>query len=181
MREIWLRNNARAVGIMALPPLAAVVVFSLVALGPLGAASPWLRAVAGLLAMLAVILLLSAVWQARRPRLAYVAGFLLVYLRPQRPWRVPLDEVEGFLLGQGPSFLPGKRYQKAEVATLIVRLAERAEEWARIDLDPRLGTWCGHYITIRGTWCEPLSVELVNRLNARLAELKQSRPSEAAV
>lgn len=180
MREIWLRNNARAVWFMAFPPLAAALIFSLVATGPLGTAYLWLRIVGSVLAALAVLLLLSAVWQARRPRLAYETGFLLVYLRPQKPWRVPIGEVEGFLLGQGPSFLPGKRYAKAEVATLVVRLADRAEEWARIEIDPRLGTWCGHYITIRGTWCEPLSVDLANRLNARLAELKQGRPSEAA-
>lgn len=177
MREIWLRNNARAVWLMVFPPL--ITLSGLVAIGMVNA-YPWVRAAGGGFAVLVVLLLMSAVWQARRPRLAYEAGLLLVYLRPHRPWRVPLDDVEGFLLGQGPSFLPGKRYAKAEVATLIVRLAERAEEWARIDIDPRLGTWCGHYITIRGTWCEPLSVELVNRLNARIAELKQSRPSEAA-
>lgn len=180
MREIWLRNNARAVWFMAFPPLVAALVFGFVAIAPPVAAYPWLRACGGVLATLAVLLSLSAVWQARRPRLAYEGGFLLVYLRPQEPWRVPIGDVEGFLLGQGPSFLPGKRYEKAEVATLVVRLADRAEEWAKIEIDPRLGTWCGHYITIRGTWCEPLSVELANRLNARLAELKQGRPSEAA-
>lgn len=180
MREIWLRNNARAVWFMALPPLIGLILGGLLTIGPLGAAYPWLGACAFLMAALAVAVLLLAVWQARRPRLAYEDGLLLVYLRPQKPWRVPIGDVEGFLLGQGPSFLPGKRYAKAEVATLIVRLADRAEEWARIEIDPRLGTWCGHYITIRGTWCEPLSVELASRLNARLAELKQARPSEAA-
>jgi hypothetical protein len=43
-----------------------------------------------------------------------------------------------------------------------------------------LGKWCGSYITIRGTWCERLSVELVQRLNVRLAEMHargaRSRP-----
>jgi hypothetical protein len=29
-------------------------------------------------------------------------------------------------------------------------------------------------VTIRGTWCEPLSVGLVNRLNQRLAEVSRA-------
>jgi hypothetical protein len=36
-----------------------------------------------------------------------------------------------------------------------------------------MGSWCNHYVTIRGTWCEPLSVELAARLNARLASVQQ--------
>jgi hypothetical protein len=180
MREIWLRNNARAAWFGALPPVITLLLVGILTLGPLAVTNRWLQAGGALLAAVALVVLLSAVWQARRPRLAYELGFLLVYLRPQAPWRVPIDDVEGFLLGQGPSFLPGKRYVQAEVANLIVRLAERADEWRTIEIDRRLGTWCGHYITIRGTWCEPLNVKVANRLNARLAEVKQGRRTEAA-
>ncbi len=35
--------------------------------------------------------------------------------------------------------------------------------------------WCSGYITIRGTWCEPLNVPLVNRLNQRLADVTRAR------
>ncbi|HEX4131608.1 MAG TPA: hypothetical protein VHZ24_16335 [Pirellulales bacterium] len=86
---------------------------------------------------------------------------------------VPIEVVEGFLLGQGPSYLPGKEASRSETRTLVVRLAERATEWEHVAMPPRLGSWCGHYITIRGTWCEPLSVDLVNRLNMKLHEAKQ--------
>jgi hypothetical protein len=37
---------------------------------------------------------------------------------------------------------------------------------------PSLGTWCGGYVTIRGTWCEPLQPDLIRRLNRRLKEVK---------
>jgi hypothetical protein len=84
---------------------------------------------------------------------------------------VPIELVEGFLLGQGPSFLPGKRHARTETTTFIVRLAESAEDWSQRDMPPALGKWCGSYITIRGTWCERLSVDLVQRLNVRLAEM----------
>jgi hypothetical protein len=114
--------------------------------------------------------------------LAVERGELLVFLRSDGPIRVPLSIVEGFLIGQGPSFLPGKRLEQLEASTVVIRLAERATEWAKVDVEPRLGYWCGHYITIRGAWCEPLSVDLVNRLNARLAEVQAGlRAKQAAV
>jgi hypothetical protein len=98
---------------------------------------------------------------------------LLVFLRSGGPIRVPLEIVEGFLLGQAPGLLPGKRHLDAPTSSVVIRLAERAEEWAMIEVKPALGSWCGHYVTLRGTWCEPLSVDLVNRLNARLDEVKR--------
>lgn len=138
------------------------------------------RALGGLVASVSLLLLALVISQARQPRLAVEAGHLLVYLRSGGPIRVPLDVVEGFLLGQGPSFLPGKRFANAEAATLIVRLGERAPEWAMMETDRRLGSWCGHYITIHGAWCEPLSVDLANRLNARLAEAKERLQAEVS-
>ena len=52
--------------------------------------------------------------------------------------------------------------------------SDRAEAWHRQEVKPGLGKWCEGYITIRGTWCEPLSVGLVNRLNQRLAEVARA-------
>jgi hypothetical protein len=138
----------------------------------------WLRIVGAVVAAVSIIGLLFLLWQARQARLACDGRRLLVNLGTARPAAVGLEFVEGFLLGQGPAFLPGK--ENAEVANVVVRLAERAAEWERVEVNRRLGSWCGHYITIRGTWCEPLSVDLVNRLNFRLAEVKSSLASEGA-
>ena len=58
---------------------------------------------------------------------------------------------------------------------------DAAHEWRRSETKPSLGHWCDGYITIRGTWCEPLSIELVNRLNTRLFEVtRQTAGRETA-
>ncbi len=62
---------------------------------------------------------------------------------------------------------------------LAVRLAERASDWAQVDVKPALGKWCGGSITIYGAWCEPLSVALVQRLNDRLAAVQRSKQAPA--
>jgi hypothetical protein len=169
-REVWLRTNRRALALGMLLPAA----LALAGLALAGAFFPVeslaLRIAGYLLVGVAGLALGMLAWELKRPRLAREDGCLAVYLRAGAPHRVPIDIVEGFLLGQGPSMLAG-RAARRETATLVVRLAERAEDWAFREVKPALGNWCGGYITIRGTWCEPLSVALVNRLNARLGEL----------
>ncbi|HJT30820.1 MAG TPA: hypothetical protein VJ783_02050 [Pirellulales bacterium] len=180
MRETWLKSNARAAWLGAIIPAASALVGGLLLRGvgdPFPSAV--LRAFGVVLAAASLFVLVLVIVQARQPRLAADSQYLYVYLRSGGPLRVPLDVVEGFLLGQGPSFLPGKRFANAEAATLIVRLAERAPEWAMMETDRRLGAWCGHYITINGAWCETLSVDVANRLNARLAESKRALQAEA--
>ncbi|MEX2120108.1 MAG: hypothetical protein WD847_10985 [Pirellulales bacterium] len=171
--ETWLRSNTRIMWLGTLPAAGGTLAGLLLVWNAGPSALGWLARIAG--GLLLVISLGGLAWLVRqllRPRLAYEAGHLLVYLRPQ-PLKVPIELVEGFLLGQGPSFLPGKRHRLTETSTLVIRLAERAGEWARIDVPPAMGSWCNHYVTIRGTWCEPLSVELAARLNARLAGVQQ--------
>ncbi|HEX3871331.1 MAG TPA: hypothetical protein VHV77_12890, partial [Pirellulales bacterium] len=51
-------------------------------------------------------------------------------------------------------------------------------EWEYLPMPERLGTWCHHYITLRGTCCEKLTLDLVNRLNARLYEVQQAAINE---
>jgi hypothetical protein len=179
MSEVWLRPNRRILAFAAsMPALALLIGMALLAV-PLGdALRLWLRVLGGLVAAVSTTGLLFLFWQARQARLACDGNRLLVNLGSARPIAVPLEVVEGFLLGQGPAYLPGK--EQAEVANLVVRLAERAAEWERVEVNRQFGSWCGHYITIRGTWCEPLSVSLVNRLNVRLAEVKHALHSEAA-
>jgi hypothetical protein len=177
--ETWLHPNRRILAFAALLPAVALLVGLAMLAAPFGGAVRlWLQVIGALIAAVATTGLVFLLWQARLARLACDGRRLLVNLGTARPVAVGLEFVEGFLLGQGPALLPGKR--QAEVANLVVRLAERATEWERIEVNRQLGSWCGHYITIRGTWCEPLSVDLVNRLNARLVEVKSSLSRGAA-
>lgn len=181
MREIWLRPNRRILTFAAVLPGAALAVgIVLIVVSQSGQHGRWLLALGVVVTGIAFIGLAFLFWQAAQPRLACDGRHLLVNLGTARSIAVPLELVEGFLLGHGPSFLPSKRYESAQVANFVVRLAERAPEWERVQVNRQLGSWCGHYITIRGTWCQPLNVALVNRLNARLAELKKALPREAA-
>jgi len=117
-------------------------------------------------------------------RLAYEAGYLLVNLGATGgPIRVPIDVVECFFLGQGPTLLPRPFLTHDaidETSTIIVRLAESASEWKHLDVKAALGLWCDGYITIRGTWCEPITVDLVRRLNHHLVDAhREARGQEA--
>jgi hypothetical protein len=168
MAETWLRSNRRVLAFGLIAPAAVLAVG--VVLGLRGEAG-WLRTVGGALALVGlggVGLVARYAWQ---PRLAYADRHLLVYLESGRPYRVPIEVVEGFLLGQGPTMLPGKQYERSEATTVVIRLAESATDWADRETKPALGRWCGGYITLRGTWCEPLSVDRVQALNQRLADV----------
>ena len=167
--DIWLRSNRRILLVAAVAPALLVVLGLLVALNAVGAAPVAARVVAGGLAILGAVLVVLLAWYARQPRLAYDGQHLLVYLRSSEPVAVPVGMVECFLLGSGLRELPGRAGREVQVAQLAIRLAERATDWVDVSVKPALGKWCGGYVTIYGTWCEPLSLELVNRLNARLA------------
>jgi len=175
MRQTWLRTNVRAFVLGAIPPAMVALLAVVVGLGSVEALSAaWIRGLAWLVAVLAGIFALTMIRQATQPRLAYEAGHLLVYLQLGPPVRVPMEIVEAFFLGQGPSMLSGRQGEELTVANLVVRLAEKAEDWKHRDVKPALGHWCDGYITIRGTWCERLSVERVNQLNHQLAETSRS-------
>ncbi len=176
--EIWLRTNVRAVLFGMVPPLAVGLLGLVLWVGlPGREPAAWMRGLGIALAALALITILALVWQLRQPRLAYCDGHLLVWLRGGPPIRVPIDAVECFWLGQGPSLLPGKRHERTETSTIVIRIAEKAADWRHREVKPQLGKWCEGYITICGTWCEPLSIELVNRLNQRLAEVSRAASS----
>jgi hypothetical protein len=173
MTEVWLRQNTRAILFGMAVPASFTLVIAVWLSGQI-APSPegGLRVLAWVLAGLGVFVLLVLLWQVFQPRLAYSNGKMFVNLRAGKPIAVPIDVVEAFLLGQAPAMLTNRRDDRTETRVLTVRLAERAEEWAMVEVKPALGKWCGGYITIRGTWCEPLSISLVNRLNLRLSEVK---------
>jgi hypothetical protein len=168
MAEIWLRSNRRALALgLILPGVLLITGILLAAL-----THHFYAQIAGsILAAVGLLGCAALLWQMRLPRLAVDDSRLLVYARSGRPYGVPIEVVEGFLLGQGPSFLPGKRNARTETTNFVIRLAESAADWSQRDMHPALGKWCGSYITIRGTWCERLSVDLVQRLNVRLAEM----------
>lgn len=167
MRAIWLRNNPRVLLAALAPCLLAAALGAGLAAGFFSAAIV-VRVVGGGLLILTLVPVAVLLRQLTVPRLAYRDDHLLVYLRWLAPVHVPVRVVECFLLGQAPAALGG-RGRRREARAIIVRLAEKATEWARVDVQPLLGTWCGGQITLRGTWCEPLDVELVQRLNRQLA------------
>jgi hypothetical protein len=119
--------------------------------------------------------LVSAMFQ---PRIAYESGDLLVFLDFGKTVRVPIDIVEVFFLGQGPSELPKLNGREPETQNVIVRLAESATEWKHRDMKPAIGMWCEGYITLRGSWCEPINEETLRRLNHRLIEIQRERKAQ---
>jgi hypothetical protein len=181
MREVWLRTNRRALLLGLILPGAwlAAALFSLWL--SVSSGQPWLvSAVCLLLAAPPLWMLLGLAYALTRPRIAYAPGELLVFVEMHRPTRVPIEIVECFFLGQGASELPKLGGREPETANVVVRLAESATEWKHRDIKPAFGQWCEGYITIRGAWCEPISRELMQRLNRRLAEVQRERKAAGA-
>jgi len=173
MAETWLKPNRRALWLAA-ALASGVLIGGLVLLLPGWSESPgWSVWVGGGLIVLGGWGLAAVAWQMRQPRVGYRDGEVLLHLNSGAPYAVPLEAVEAFLLGQAPANLPGERGAKAETVTVVVRLAEKAANWQRREVKPALASWCDGYITIRGTWCEPLDEETVRRLNRQLAAAKR--------
>lgn len=174
--EVWLRTNRRAMTTMMVPP-------ALLSLGSLAGLvlsvatdQYWfVSAMFGLFVLMSLWLLGSLTHAMLLPRVAYQSGELLVYLEFQRPTHVPIDIVEVFFLGQGPSELPKIKGREPETQNVIIRLAESATEWKHRDMKPAIGLWCEGYITIRGSWCEPITPEIMRQLNHRLIEIQRER------
>lgn len=172
--EIWLRGNRRAIVVGSL------VTATLGSLGLIGALNltPWdlslpLRLAAGILALLATLVGIAMISQARLPRLAYADQELLVYAGSAKPFRVPVDVVEVFFGGQGATDVqvPG---HKIESKNVVVRLAERHKQWHQREIRRSFGHWQDGYIILNGTWCEPITVDLVKSLNLRLVETQRA-------
>jgi len=183
-RVTWLHTNRRALwwGLVVLFPLLAVA-NGCVWLSP----NDWLRWAALAATALLAYLIVLCFYLMFQPRLSYANERLHVRLRPGSPIQVPVESVECFFLGQGPTLRPrpfGDRDKVEETSTIVVRLAESAEQWRHFDVTPALGLWCDSYITIRGTWCEPITNDLLKRLNANLIaahrELRAKAPREPA-
>jgi hypothetical protein len=168
MHEVWLRSNRRILALGLIPGLAisgAATVLSTMA------ASGALQWFAGLMLVVGLALMAAVVRQLVRPRVAYANGKVLFYLRAGRPIAVPVGIVEAFFLGQGPAYIPGTVEDSQETVNLVARISQKAEDWQRLEVKPALGRWCEGYVSIRGTWCEPLTNDVIRRLNRRLGEV----------
>jgi len=170
MKEVWLYPNRRIL-LMAMMPVAFLSGLSLVALVTVD--SSWIKilGIGGLGFTLA--LAVGLIQQIRRPRIAYCQGEVLFYLRAGDPIAVPLRVVEAFFLGQGEARLPIRPNGDAETINLVARLSQQEPQWQHLEVKQALGRWCDGYVTIRGTWCEPLTGKVICRLNQRLGELNR--------
>jgi len=119
-----------------------------------------------------LLLIMGLIAQLFRPRVTYCQDHVLFYLKSGSPIAVPIEVVEAFFFGQGPANLPVQITGHSETVNLIARLSQQAPEWGQRDTKPALGRWCDSYVTIRGTWCEPLNGEVLQRLNRRLSEAR---------
>ena len=171
MYETWLRPNRRTILFGCVPLLALVGLGAWLTFGlpTVGGGWRWLGVLISGFGLLALLLLLS---QLRRPRIGYHEGRVLFYLASSGPIAVPVEIVEAFFLGQGPAALPGGIAKQQQTVNLVARLSQRETDWAMREVKPALGQWCGGYVTIRGTWCEPLGTEVIRRLNRRLKEVQ---------
>ena len=172
MQETWLRPNRRALWLGTVPPLAVATLGAWVTFGLGGPNGGWTRWLGWPLLALGLTIAAVILYQIRRPRLAYRPGQLLLFVRSGGPIAVPIQLVEGFLVTRGPTGLPlASRRQKT--INLVVRLAQRETDWAARSVNPSLASWQEGYVTLHGTWCEPLSESLVHRLNERLHEVTE--------
>lgn len=179
MYEIWLRPNRRALWFGTAAPLLVAAVGAWMATSA-SIASVWMRGLGIVLLVLAVLILGAIGRQFLRPRVAYRDGHVLFHLGAGLPIAVPVEHVEAFFVGQGPALLPGAAAKNEKTYNLVARLAQRQTDWAHREVKPALGTWAEGYVTIRGTWCEPLEQELVRKLNRRLKEVKERHAVEQA-
>ena len=178
MPETWLKANTRALATGTIAVVLLALLGGVLASGLIGAADrAWLRVVGSMVVLVAAVLFAGFLRQMKRPRLACDGTHLLVYLSAGKPFPVPLEAVEVFFRGQGPAMLKGQNVN-AKVATVVIRLAERAKDWQARDVKSALGAWRDGYITIRGTWCEPIDTEVIRRLNRSLQEAKEEREAD---
>src|SRR4051812_18865631 len=180
MTEVWLKTNRRALVLGMLLPGVLVLCCGAALAWSIASGKSWILELL-LLTLTAVPLWMlgELIYAAFQPRISYYAGELLVFLEPARATRVPINIVEVMFLGQGPSELPKLNGREPETQNIVIRLAESATEWRHRSVRPAFGHWCEGYITIRGAWCEPITADLMRKLNHRLAEIHRQGQTQA--
>ena len=172
-----VRSNLRIGAAMLLAALAALGVGTYL----LWIAESWMLALPGaVLGGLGACWTWAALWYLVLPRVELREGELWVRLHPVLRAQIPLEHVEAFLLNQGPAMPQEAVRDRALATNLVIRIAEKAEPWSQQRRATLLGIWCGPYITLRGTWLEPLSVQKINRLNELLYQAKQAAENDQA-
>ena len=180
MAEVWLKTNRRALGLgMLLPGLFAAVCATALAWSIITGKSWLLQLLLLTLTAIPLWMMAELLYAIAHPRIAYDAGELLVFLEPARATRVPIEIVEVMFLGQGPSELPKLGGREPDTRNVIIRLAESATEWKHRNVRPTFGHWCEGYITIRGAWCEPITADLMRKLNHRLVEVRREQQTQS--
>ncbi len=181
MRECWLKPNRRALLLGCLiPGLAASLGIGMMLIST--STNVWgiaRRIAGGLLLVGAGAIVLGLLALMMIPRVAFDQDQVLVYLRGHRPYRLPLDVVECFFQGQGPTGITSRRGQDSKTTNVVVRIAERATQWHERPVKQSLGEWQNGYIIIRGTWSEPITEEKLRELNSKLAQAKRRLRSAA--
>jgi hypothetical protein len=170
--DVWLQGNRRLIYPMfVLPILLAILGITLIALT--WDRYIWLSAVGVLIIAVSVLLSISIMFYAYTMRIACDGKNLLLYIQESKPVAVPLEIVECFFLGSGITAMPGSPNREIQTKNIVVRIAERATDWAHRDMPLEVGKWCEGHVTIRGLYCEPLTVDKVQELNVKLYEAHQ--------
>ena len=170
MAEVWLRSNRRILAVGLIPGLSMCA--GAAALHFVSSAA-WVQWAAFAALAVGALLTFVVARQLLRPRIAYGEGHVLFYVRAGAPIAVPVQIVEAFFLGQGPAYLPGMAEDSQETVNLVARLSQKESEWQKLEVKRALGGWCEGYVSIRGTWCEPLTNDVIRRLNRRLGEVSR--------
>jgi hypothetical protein len=181
MREVWLTTNRRAIGFGMLPPAIAALVGVGLASGAGESITPVLRWLGVALVVIGGGLVVALAVHLRQPRIEYQDGRVWFYLRTGAPLDVPLEMVEAFFIGQGPTMLSSHRGRNEPTVNLVARLSRRDPQWHDREVKPALGAWDDGYVTIRGTWCERLDGELIRRLNRRLREVSEQAKANESI
>jgi hypothetical protein len=173
-REVWLRGNMRpGVGLMAAAGLLAAV--TLVPLATAGAAA-WLMAAVACVVAIVMAGGLAVCLVAAGPRLARRGDRLEIRLAPGRIERVPLELVECIFRGTEPLEATAEgeaATPRGRVGTLVVRFAERSQQWHDRETFRPWGSWTDGHAVIDGRWCEPLTRATVERIAADLVAAKR--------
>ena len=167
-QDVWLKPNRRVLILAMIAPLVIAIAGTVLAWS-LGGAANWFGAA---IVVIAFVLIAVLAGQYARPRLAVRNDELLVYLRLTSPLAVPLAIVECVFLGR-PETQLAIGQQTSRMVSLVIRLAESATQYKERAVKPALGRWVDGYITIHGAWCEPLTLDLAQRINSKLREAQR--------
>jgi hypothetical protein len=180
MTEIWLRTNRRALALGLIPPiLLAAIGMGLLVSAPSDSVA-WTRWIGGFMVLASAGIVVLLIWQMRIPRIAYRDGEVLFAMQSGPPLALPVDLLEAFFIGQQPVELLGQPQGSHAAVNLVGRLSQRAPEWHHREVKAAFGRWADGYVVINGTWCEPITNEVIRRLNHRLREIHEARKAPAA-